>query len=73
MKHLGNGWGVTGKLKMSKLFAALFIGLAVGWSVVSPAWADDDDYNFSWLDQDKKIYVLQTENTKRPITCFSRE
>ena len=38
----------------------------LSFQMVSSAYAsDDDDYNFSWLDPDKKIYVLQNRKFRK--------
>jgi outer membrane beta-barrel protein len=42
----------------SKIFL-LLIGTLMGASLPQAAQADEDDYDFNWLDPDKKIYVLQ--------------
>ncbi len=42
--------------------------MAVSWAEAatpSPAPSDDDEYNFSWLDPEKKIYVLQNRRYQK--------
>lgn len=50
-------WGVGFLLT---LVAILWLSLvASNWSKASEGEKSDDEYNFNWLDTDKKIYVLQ--------------
>ena len=49
--------------KKFSLYALLFLSAV---ELMSSAYAaDDDDYNFSWLDPDKKIYVLQNRRFRK--------
>jgi len=43
----------------------LFIGLSSLLDLHTACAAADDDYNFSWLDPDKKIYVLQNRKFRK--------
>lgn len=52
------------KLKLWVLCGLLLQSVCVG--VMSQAQAaDDEDYNFSWLDPEKKIYVLQNRKYRK--------
>ena len=50
-------------IRMLSLCALIFLGAI---ETTSAAYAAaDDDYNFSWLDPDKKIYVLQNRRFRK--------
>ena len=49
----------------------IFIFIALGWmALMASTWSEaatssgDEEYNFSWLDPDKKIYVLHIQHLK---------
>jgi len=52
------------KLKLWLLYGLLIQSTLVGMMATAHA-ASDDDYNFSWLDPDKKIYVLQNRKFRK--------
>jgi outer membrane beta-barrel protein len=45
--------------------ALAFLGLSLGFEVSSAFAGDDSDFNFSWLDPDKKVYVLQNRRYRK--------
>ena len=52
--------------KQIKLFLfSIFLALSFCVDMRSAFAAADDDYNFSWLDPDKKIYVLQNRKFRK--------
>jgi outer membrane beta-barrel protein len=49
-----------------KIWSGIILLLVSSWIESAPAFgAADDDYNFSWLDPDKKIYVLQNRRYRK--------
>ena len=52
------------KWKLLALYGLLFQTVAVG-AISTAQAADDEDYNFSWLDPEKKIYVLQNRKYRK--------
>jgi len=53
-------------MKFKKWSVLALLALSVFFDVTSSyAAAADDDYNFSWLDPDKKIYVLQNRRYRK--------
>ena len=52
------------KIKKWSVFGILILSVFLDVSS-SYGGAPDDDYNFSWLDPDKKIYVLQNRRFKK--------
>jgi len=50
------------KINRILFLLVMTIGLCVD---IHAAFAVDDDYNFSWLDPDKKIYVLQNRKFRK--------
>ncbi len=62
-----NRWKSTLNRQQLKLIglSSLFL-FTFGLANVAPAFAaEDEDYNFSWLDPDKKIYVLQNRKYRK--------
>jgi hypothetical protein len=51
------------KFKIWSICVFLFLSVLV--DISTSYAADDDDYNFSWLDPDKKIYVLQNRRYRK--------
>ncbi len=53
-------------MKLKSAFA-IVVGFSILCGIVAPAFAaeDDNEYNFSWLDPDKKIYVLQNRKYRK--------
>ena len=46
-----------------------FVLLGLSWCLdLTSAFAEESDYNFSWLDPDKKIYVLQNRRYRKADT-----
>ena len=70
MKHQGNE-SMDDSRNDSRKRSARKILFLLGLQVVFIALttlaqaADDDEYNFSWLDPDKKIYVLQNRKYRK--------
>ena len=49
----------------ARLLLIALVSLGVVESISTAFAADDDDYNFSWLDPEKKIYVLQNRKYRK--------
>jgi outer membrane beta-barrel protein len=47
------------------LFAVALHAFWVPAAIAAPGSSDDDEYNFSWLDPDKKVYVLQNRKYRK--------
>ena len=47
------------KIGLVVLAAVWLVLIATSWGQAAPPPSNSDEYNFSWLDPDKKIYVLQ--------------
>ncbi len=47
------------------LLLSVFLDVSSSFAAGTPAPADDNEYNFSWLDPDKKIYVLQNRRYRK--------
>jgi outer membrane beta-barrel protein len=62
-----NGWSKTGQSNRSPRWVTLAaLGVASALIIgATRARADDDEYNFSWLDPEKKIYVLQNRKYQK--------
>lgn len=52
--------------KIGSIFTLLLLSVLI--DISSSYAADDSDYNFSWLDPEKKIYVLQNRRYKKQGT-----
>jgi outer membrane beta-barrel protein len=50
---------------MSMLFASVMVATPVAHAADDAAVEADEDYNFSWLDPDKKVYVVQNRKYRK--------
>ncbi len=68
--HKLSYWGFRlGWITLAGLWVTL---MAASWAQAAPTAEKDSEYNFSWLDPDKKIYVLQNRKyTKAGHAMFS--
>jgi outer membrane beta-barrel protein len=58
-------WALYGLLIQSMAVGALASSSQAATSAPQAASSSDDDYNFSWLDPEKKIYVLQNRKYRK--------